>query len=219
MRWTLLDRTYDLRCWEAALAIGLIIAVLVGGWAARTQSALADQVIRLHVIANSDTPEDQALKLKVRDRVLEEASLLFQTGDTIAQTAERIETNLERLSAAGREVVEAEGYSYPVTASLEEDWFPTKKYSDFSLPAGSYTALRVVIGDGAGQNWWCVLFPPLCLGSVTEVAETAMAAGFTEEEVKLITGDSEEYVLKFRILELWGELQNWLESEKEHFSR
>jgi len=210
MRWALLERKYDLRRWEAALAVGLTVAVLLGGWAARTQSALADKVIRLHVIANSDTPEDQALKLKVRDRILEEASLLFREGDTLAETARRIEENLEELAAAGQAAVEEAGYSYPVTASLEETYFPTKEYTDFALPAGSYTALRIVIGEGAGQNWWCVVFPPLCLSSVTETAETALAAGFTEEDVKLITGDSEEYVIKFRTLELWGELQNWL---------
>lgn len=210
MRWALLERNYDLRRWEAALALGLAIAVLLGGWAARTQGALADKVIRLHVIANSDTAADQALKLQVRDRVLEEAALLFRAGDTLAQTARRLEANLDKLVAAGQAVVAQAGYDYPVTASLEETYFPTREYTDFALPAGSYTALRVVIGSGAGQNWWCVVFPPLCLGSVTETAETAMAAGFTEEDVKLITGDSEEYIIKFRALELWGELKHRL---------
>lgn len=210
MPWALLERHYDLRRWEAALVVGLTIAVLVGGWAARTQGALADKVIRLHVIANSDTREDQALKLEVRDRILEEATLLFREGDTIDQTTRRIEDHLDELAAAGQQVVEQAGYDYPVTARLEETYFPTKEYTDFALPAGSYTALRVVIGSGAGQNWWCVVFPPLCLGSVTETSQTAMSAGFTEEDVKLITGDSEEYVIKFRALELWGELQHQL---------
>ena len=215
MRSHLLEQRYDLRRWEAALILGVLVAVLVCGWAARTQSALADKVIRLHVIANSDTPEDQALKLQVRDRILEEASLLFREGESLEQTALRLEASLEQLATAGQAVVEEAGYDYPVTASMEETYFPTKEYADFALPAGSYTALRVVIGEGAGQNWWCVVFPPLCLGSVVETADTAMAAGFTQEDVQLITGGSEEYVLKFRALELWGELQHWLETGRE----
>ena len=104
------------------------------------------------------------------------------------------------LAAAGAETVGEAGYDYPVTASLEEDvWFPTKEYEDFALPAGEYTALRIVIGEGGGQNWWCVVFPPLCLGSVSETtAETAASAGFSEDEISLITGENEGYVVKFK---------------------
>ena len=96
-----------------------------------------------------------------------------------------------------------------VTASLEEDvWFPTKEYSDFALPQGSYTALRVVIGEGAGQNWWCVVFPPLCLGSVSEATEeTAALGGLSQEEVALMTGETEGYVVKFKAIELWEGLK------------
>ena len=108
-----------------------------------------------------------------------------------------------------------EGYDYPVSTSLEHGvWFPTKEYTDFSLPAGNYTALRVVIGEGGGKNWWCVVFPPLCLGSVTETtAQTAVSGGLTEEEVSLITGESEGYVVKFKALELWDRLRQKIGSE------
>jgi stage II sporulation protein R len=104
--------------------------------------------------------------------------------------------------------VAQEGYDYPVRASLEETWFPTKEYGDFSLPAGRYQALRVVIGEGAGQNWWCVVFPPLCLGSVSEsTRDIALRAGMDEQQVALLTGESEGYVVKFKALELWEQLK------------
>ena len=102
----------------------------------------------------------------------------------------------------------AEGYSYPVTASLEKCWFPTKEYEGFALPAGEYTALRVVIGAGEGQNWWCVAFPPLCLGAASETVDQAAQAGlFGEDQVALVTQANEGYVLKFKSLELLGELK------------
>ena len=110
-------------------------------------------------------------------------------------------------------MVGEQGYSYPVTASLEHDvWFPTKEYTDFAFPAGEYTALRVTIGEGGGRNWWCVVFPPLCLGSVTEnTAETALEGGLEDREVSLITGEDEGYVVKFKAMELLEEFQGWLE--------
>lgn len=201
-----------LRRWELALLLGVAVAALLGAWLNVQQRDLADRVIRLHVIANSDSPVDQALKLRVRDRVLAEAGALFAQTDSRAQAQAAILDRLPDLAAAGARAVGEEGYSYPVAASLEEGvWFPTKEYADFALPAGDYTALRLVIGEGGGQNWWCVVFPPLCLGSVTEEsAQTAAAAGFSEEQISFITGESEGYVVKFKAMELWDELQNWL---------
>ena len=100
------------------------------------------------------------------------------------------------------------GYDYPVTAQLTQSWFPTKEYEGFALPAGNYTALRVTIGEGEGQNWWCVAFPPLCLGAASESVEQSVEAGrFTPDQAALITGDSGGYVLKFKGMELLGQLQ------------
>ncbi len=192
---------------------GLALSLLLGVWLDGQQHALADKVIRLHVIANSDSAADQALKLEVRDRILAEAADLFQSGCTVDQAAAALTAQLPDLAQAGREVVAREGYSYPVTASLEDNvWFPTKTYPGFALPQGSYTALRVVIGDGAGRNWWCVVFPPLCLGSVTETVADASALGELDgDDVALITGDSGEYVLKFKAIELWEQFKGWAE--------
>lgn len=207
--------THTLRRWELALLLGLALAALLGVWLDKSQSALADQVIRLHVLANSDSQADQALKLKVRDSVLAAAEAYFQPGATRDETEAVLRAHLRELASAGAETVAEEGYDYPVTASLAENyWFPTKEYTDFALPAGQYTALRIVIGEGGGQNWWCVVFPPLCLGSVTEsAAQTALSAGLSEDQVSLMTGEDEGYVVKFRAMELWEGFQHWLSEQ------
>ena len=206
--------SHTLKRWELALLLGVAVAALAGGALGAEQSALADKVIRLHVIANSVDPADQAHKLQVRDRFLSEAGLLFDQGLPREEAEAAITARLGDLAAAGAETVGEAGYDYPVTASLEEDvWFPTKEYEDFALPAGEYTALRIVIGEGGGQNWWCVVFPPLCLGSVTETtAETAASAGFSEDEISLITGENEGYVVKFKAMELWNRFCAWVEN-------
>ena len=201
-----------LKTWELALMCGVLIAVMAGSWLDREQQELAGSVIRFHVIANSDSEEDQALKLAVRDRVLKEAQDLYPENATLAQAQADLEGRLSLLAAAGREVVEEQGYDYPVSAALEACWFPTKEDEGFALPAGSYTALRVTIGEGKGRNWWCVAFPPLCLGAASETVDQALEAGrFTPEQGALVTGDGEGYVLKFKAMELLGELQGFLE--------
>ena len=200
-----------LKRWEVALLCGVLAALLWGAWAGQEQAELAGQVIRLHVLANSDSQADQELKLAVRDRVLERAEDLYPEDATLEQAREILEDNLDDLAAAGQQVVDEAGKDYPVTAQLEECWFPTKEYETFALPAGEYTALRVVIGAGEGQNWWCVAFPPLCLGAATESVEEAAAAGlFTEDQAGLMTRENEGYVLKFKSLELLGELRGLL---------
>ena len=147
-----------LKIWEMALLFGVLCAIMGGMWLDREQTQLANQVIRLHVIANSDSDGDQALKLKVRDGVLAQAEQLYPEGASLEQAAQALERNLAVLAAAGQAVVEQEGAGYPVRAELTRCWFPTKEYDDFALPAGEYTALRVTIGEGAGRNWWCVAY-------------------------------------------------------------
>lgn len=204
-----MDRT--LKRWELALMLGLLCAMILGAWLNREQTELADRMIRLHVIANSDSEEDQALKLAVRDQILAQVEDLYPEGATLEEVKEILEGHLNTLAAAGRSVVEEWGQDYPVSAQIEECWFPTKEYEGFALPAGEYTALRVVIGEGAGQNWWCVAFPPLCLGASSETVDEAAQAGyFTQEQVCLVTEQNEGYVLKFKSMELLGRLQGML---------
>ena len=196
-----------LRIVELALLLGTAVFLLTGAWALNTQRDLADRVVRLHVLANSDSEEDQALKLLVRDAVLERATALLEQTESRAEAEALLRESLPELETIAEETVRANGYSYAVTAELEDTSFPTKEYDGFSLPAGEYLALRILIGEGAGQNWWCVVFPPLCTAASADVPETALAAGLTEDQVGLMTEEDSGYVLKFKAVEWWEQLK------------
>ena len=191
-------KNQTLRRWELALLLGVAIAALAGSWLSGQQAALAGQVVRLHVVGASDSAEDQAVKLRVRDAVLAQAGDYLSETATQAEARAALSAHLTELAQAGAAVSGA-----PVTAQIEDNaWFPTKRYNNFALPAGGYTALKITVGEGEGRNWWCVVFPPLCLGSVSEtVSETA--ANLDPDQVSLITGEDEGYVVKFKAIELW----------------
>ena len=158
------------------------------------QQVLSEKMIRLHVVANSDSRGDQNLKLKVRDAVLavaEKAECLQDVGELLPQ--------IER---AARECLDNNDSSCTVSVSLQRECFPTRNYTTFSLPAGTYTALRVTLGEGKGHNWWCVAFPSICMRAASDLNEAAAAGGFTESEVKLITEENEGYKIKFKTMEL-----------------
>ena len=201
------NNTSKLQLWEAALLLAFGLTLTAGVWASASESALAGQVLRLHVVANSDSERDQALKLLVRDAVLAQADEILD-GVSDRQSAEQaLAPQLEDLVRSAEEVLAAEGCGDTVTVALADQWFPTKEYDSFSLPAGQYRALRVTIGEGQGRNWWCVVFPPLCLGSVTEESvETVAGEALSDSQVALITGQDGGYVLKFRVIEWWDEL-------------
>ena len=196
---------------ELALLIGAAVLLLTGVWAVNTQRDLADRVVRLHVLANSDSEADQALKLQVRDVVLARATEILQQSTDRAEAETLLRESLPELEALAQAEVQANGYDYAVTAELEETSFPTKDYDGFSLPAGEYLALRILIGEGAGQNWWCVVFPPLCTAASADVPETALAAGLTEDQVSLITEAEGGYELKFKVVEWWDSLREWID--------
>lgn len=195
---------------EIVLMVAAALFLMSGALALQTQDQLADKVVRLHVLANSDSEEDQALKLQVRDRVLERATELLEQSENRQEAEALLRGNLLELEALAAEEIAAAGYDYPVTAELEDTTFPTREYDGFTLPAGQYLALRIVIGEGAGQNWWCVVFPPLCTTASADVPASALAAGLTEEDVNLIT-EEPGYVLKFKTVELWERLRAALE--------
>ena len=199
-----------LKIWEIILLVGLLAFLASGAMALRTQDDLSNKVVRLHVLANSDSEEDQALKLLVRDAVLERAEdVLVQTSDR-AEAEGKLRGQLLEFERAAADVIREEGYDYTVTVELADTEFPTRAYDGFTLPAGEYLALRVLIGEAAGQNWWCVVFPPLCTAAAADTSVSAMATGFTEEEIKLITEEDSGYILKFKVVEFWEELrQKW----------
>lgn len=196
-----------LRLWEAALLLAFGLALTAGVWASASESALADRVLRLHVVANSDSDSDQARKLLVRDAVLAQASRLLEGASDRREAEEALAPHLDELAQAGEAVLARTGACGRVAVTLADQWFPTREYDGFSLPAGQYRALKVTIGEGKGQNWWCVVFPPLCLASVAEGSlETAAEGVLREDQIALITGQDGGYVLKFRLIEWWQEL-------------
>lgn len=195
---------------EIVLMVAAALVLMSGALALQTQDQLADKVVRLHVLANSDSEEDQALKLRVRDRVLEWATELLEQSADRQEAEALLRGNLLELENLAAEEIAAAGYDYPVTAELTDTTFPTREYDGFTLPAGEYLALRIVIGEGAGQNWWCVVFPPLCTTASADVPASALAAGLTQEDVNLIT-EEPGYVLKFKTVELWERLRAALE--------
>lgn len=195
---------------EIVLMVAAALVLMSGALALQTQDQLADKVVRLHVLANSDSEEDQALKLRVRDRVLERATELLEQSADRQEAEALLRGNLLELENLAAEEIAAAGYDYPVTAELTDTTFPTREYDGFTLPAGEYLALRIVIGEGAGQNWWCVVFPPLCTTASADVPASALAAGLTQEDVNLIT-EEPGYVLEFKTVELWERLRAALE--------
>lgn len=196
------------KIWEIALMFGLVVGLFSAMQVDAQRRQLSEHVIRLHVIANSDTPEDQALKLQVRDAVLAYLQTIYPQGASIDEARSVLSEHMPDVEAAGQAAVTQWGYDYPVSVSLTQCWFPTKEYEDFALPAGQYEALRVELGDASGQNWWCVAFPPLCVGAASATVEDAVEAGlFTPDEAALITAEDEGYVIKFRFMELLGQSQ------------
>lgn len=187
---------------ELALLLGLSLALLAGTWSAGASRRLSSQVLRLHVVGASDSARDQAVKLAVRDAVLARAVPLLEGVEDREAAQVILEENLSALARAG-----AETAGVAVSAALADDvWFPTKQYIGFSLPAGRYTALQITVGEGRGRNWWCVVFPPLCMGAVSEQSDIAMEA-LSSDQVALLTGENEGYVVKFKLLEWWGQMQ------------
>ncbi|MDR0446528.1 MAG: stage II sporulation protein R [Oscillospiraceae bacterium] len=198
-----------LRIGVGSFLIAVAVALLFGASLSREQTNLSSKLIRLHVVASSDSREDQALKLRVRDAVLETLSAPLAQANSVRAAAEIINGDLESARAAALREIRAAGYDYNVTAAVTSEAFPTREYDTFTLPAGDYTALRVVIGEGGGQNWWCVVFPPLCApdGVTYELdGEYGASILLDDDEIKLIT-DKDGYVIRFKCLELLAKLR------------
>ena len=196
------QRKLRLRIWEIVAFVFVVVLLASGVDAVRTQEALSEKVVRLHVLANSDTEADQALKLEVRDAILSYAEPLLDRVSDQKEAEAVLRGQLLELEETAIEVIHSAGYSYPVTVELEKTDFPTREYPSFSLPAGEYLALRVLIGEAAGQNWWCVVFPPLCSAVAADFSDTIENTCFSEEEIAFITEEKIEYQIKFKIMEL-----------------
>ena len=164
-----------------------------------------DATVRLHVLANSDSEQDQALKLKVRDELLN--TVKEYSVNSKEEAIEKIEENKEYLIKIAEDVVKKEGKAYPVDIEIGKEYYQTRYYEDFALPAGEYTSVRVIIGEGEGQNWWCVMYPPLCTGAAIGYDDEAyLEVGLTKGQYNLITeNQSGECKIKFKLLEIAAE--------------
>lgn len=188
----------SLKLWESALLIALSLAALTALWAQGRQNSLSEKLVRFHVVAVSDDEYEQQLKLRVRDAVLEYISPKLEAAESGTQAREILASELDNIRDTAQAVSEGRG----VTVTLTRENYPTKSYEGFTLPAGEYQSLRVILGEGQGHNWWCIVFPPICLSAAqADTVEEQLG----EEDFRLISEDG-GYELRFKALELWGEL-------------
>ncbi len=191
-----------IRCFTAFAVSCIVAFVVISLLPVNGEEKVYENVIRLHVIANSDSEEDQSLKLAVRDALLKKISA--EKAETKSEAISYIEAENDEIISLCNSTLQSLGCEDSVTLELGREYYPVRYYDSFKLPAGNYTSLRVVIGNGEGHNWWCVLYPPLCTAaSEAECEEEYLAAGFTGEEYKLIKKDSGvKYKVKFKFLEI-----------------
>lgn len=191
-----------LKVWEASLLIALSLSLCIGTWAGARQSSIASSLVRLHVLAHSNDAHEQAVKLRVRDAVLDYISPRLEGAETVNDARRVIEREMEGIAMAAASA--SEGRQVKVELGAEN--YPTRAYDGFSLPAGRYESLRISLGEGAGENWWCIVFPPVCLSSVQS---KPVAAAMNKDDYALVSSQ-EGWELRFKTVELWGELMNKL---------
>ena len=185
----------------------LALALFAGLFPVHGEEEIYDTVVRLHVLANSDSEEDQALKLMVRDRILEVIAPAVEGCSSQSEAIAAIGGIMDDIEDAAEEVVRSEGFDYDVSVEIGEEYYPTKNYESCAFPRGEYVSLRVCIGDAEGENWWCCLFPTLCLSAASEDnsksnEDAFISAGLTSEQYKIITDTgSAKYKIRFKILE------------------
>lgn len=195
------------------------IIISAYSYASSISTGLAENIFRLHILANSDSEEDQELKLKVRDEIIEYMKTLCDRISDKQAVIDLAKSHKEDFIEIAEKVIHKNGYNYPVNIEIGNFYFPTKYYGNISLPAGNYDALKIEIGEAKGQNWWCSLFPPLCFvgvssGIVDKEGEEYLKETLSEEEFELISKTSEEIEFKFKIVEIINEKKEEIENKK-----
>ena len=187
---------------ETAMCLGIILAIFMGSFSsfAKKLENLQHDVLRLHILANSDSEQDQSLKLKVRDKLLAESETLFQGCDTLDEMKQRAIEQKETIRLLAKSVLEENGCEQDVSVQLVQMDFDTRQYEEITMPAGCYDALRILIGKAEGHNWWCVMYPPLCL----PVAEPEI---YFDTGTAEILEQPQKYEVRFKCLELWEKLK------------
>lgn len=199
------DRSAAVRA--VACALVLMLTCSICGFDSKC-GAIRENVLRLHILANSDSEEDQALKLRVRDALLTVSETVFADCKDEQQAAAAAAENIELFTAVAQAQVYENGYSYPVRVELADTWFETRDYERFTLPAGNYEALRVIIGEGEGHNWWCVMFPAVCLPVASGEAED-FSEVLKDDEADIVQ-KPERYKARFKIVEVFEKTRSKL---------
>ncbi len=187
------------------LTAGAVMAVSAFGEFQKNCDSLSEKVLRLHVLANSDSEADQQLKLKVRDAILQESDRLFQQSDSKEAAMAQMATHLSDVEQVAERTLRKNGCDLPVTAALKKVKFNTRTYGNITLPAGDYDALQVEIGAAKGKNWWCVLFPSLCVPSSTNVQ---MEDVLTQDELQVV--EQSGYDVRFKVVEWYEAVKGWI---------
>ena len=164
----------------------------------QTSERISDDVFRLHILANSDDENDQALKLKVRDAVLEKGQSIFTDCSSLDEIISSCENHIDLFEEIAEKCIQENGYNYSVNAYVDKEYFNTRKYEEITLPSGIYSALKIEIGEAKGHNWWCVMFPAICLSAVSD---REMNNILDDEEIELINSDT-KFEIRFKIVDL-----------------
>jgi stage II sporulation protein R len=205
-----MDGVFMWKIFKLTVVILLVIGTINTYSLYRDKQTLNDEVIRLHVVADSDNPVAQELKLKVRDKILCLLDNIKSGAASKDEAMAMLKDQLSALQEAANEVLQQNGENCEAVVTLRKEAFPRREYDTFSLPAGVYDSLRITIGKGEGKNWWCVVFPDLCVPAASaEVEDVAVDAGFSNSLSKTLTGDG-GYEIRFWILDCIGKLQNFL---------
>ncbi len=195
---------------EKSLISGLLIVLLLNLTTfANNCDDLSTKVLRLHIIANSDSKDDQELKIKVRDKIIEKSGNFLSSAKDKESAQNLVLNNLENLKEIAESEIKHQGFNYSVNSEVTNMYFPTRKYDYITLPAGHYDALRLIIGEGKGKNWWCVIFPQMCLGCAKKYTDTDTVFNSSEKD---IISNSEKYEIKFKIVEWFYSLKDKISS-------
>ena len=178
----------------------LLATLMIAVFPSEEEARIYEDTLRLHILANSDSEDDQRLKLEVRDRLLEKYSAALSSAEGKEDATQSISLLLTDIERDAEEWIREAGYGYEVTASLGEEWYDTREYGEYALPKGRYTSLRIIIGEGGGRNWWCVMYPPLCTEIATDAPSDDALCGYSNGEIGIITDG--RYTVKFKILEM-----------------
>ena len=193
-----IDRSAAIRA--VAVALVLVLTLSICGFDARCDE-IRENVLRLHVLANSDSQQDQALKLKVRDAVLVESQKVFENCTSEQEAVIQAKKYIDVFENTAKNVIAENGFDYSVRVEVAETWFETRDYEGFSLPAGNYEALRVIIGKGQGKNWWCVMFPSVCLPAAT--VKDKDFKGVLKDDTAEIVEQPKRYKARFKVVEIF----------------